>query len=68
MAHIGHPLWGDGKYGINRADRARGYKFQALCSYRLRFAFTEDAGELSYLAGKEFSIPEADIYFTKDFA
>lgn len=68
MAHIGHPLWGDGKYGINRADRARGYKFQALCSYRLRFAFKEDAGELSYLAGKEFSIPEADIYFTKDFA
>ena len=68
MAHIGHPLWGDGKYGINRADRARGYKFQALCSYRLRFAFTEDAGELSCLAGKEFSIPEADIYFTKDFA
>lgn len=68
MAHIGHPLWGDGKYGINRADRARGYKFQALCSYRLRFAFTEDAGELSYLAGKEFSIPAADIYFTKDFA
>ena len=30
MAHIGHPLLGDGKYGINRADRAEGYKYQAL--------------------------------------
>ncbi len=67
MAHIGHPLWGDGKYGINRDDRARGYKFQALCSYRLRFAFSANAGVLSYLTGKEFSIPAADIYFTKEF-
>lgn len=67
MAHIGHPLWGDGKYGINREDRARGYKFQALCSYRLRFDFNGDAGDLSYLTGREFSIPATDIYFTREF-
>ena len=30
LSHIGHPLLGDGKYGVNRADRERGYKFQAL--------------------------------------
>ena len=30
MAHIGHPLLGDGKYGINREERKDGYKYQAL--------------------------------------
>ena len=34
MAHIGHPLVGDGKYGINRNDRERGYKYQALYAYQ----------------------------------
>lgn len=67
MAHIGHPLLGDGKYGKNREDRARGYKYQALCSYKLRFSFKTDAGALSYLQGKEFSIPKNEIYFTKEF-
>ncbi len=67
MAHIGHSLIGDGKYGINRADRERGYKYQALCSYKLIFCFETDAEELNYLNGKEFSIPKRDIYFTKDY-
>ena len=67
MAHIGHPLVGDGKYGVNRDDRARGYKYQALYSYRLRFSFKTDAGILGYLDGKEFSIPKSDIYFTKEY-
>ncbi len=68
MAHIGHPLRGDGKYGINRADRADGYKYQALWSYRLRFAPTEEKNLLSYLDGKEFSVPFDKIYFLKDFS
>ena len=67
MAHIGHSLIGDGKYGVNRADRERGYKYQALCSYKLIFSFETDADELNYLKGKEFSIPKKDIYFTKDY-
>ncbi len=33
MASIGHPLLGDGKYGINREDRKIGYKYQALYAY-----------------------------------
>ena len=50
MAHLGHPLVGDGKYGINRADRARGYKYQALYSYKLRFSFdTKETTILDYL-------------------
>ena len=67
MAHIGYPLVGDGKYGINKADRTHGYKYQALCSYKLRFSFEGEETVLDYLNGKEFSIPKKDIYFTKDF-
>ncbi|MBR2930826.1 MAG: RluA family pseudouridine synthase [Clostridia bacterium] len=67
MAYVGHPLIGDGKYGKNKSDRERGYKYQALYSYKLRFNFTTDAGILGYLNGKEFSIPKDEIYFTADF-
>ena len=67
LSHIGHPLVGDGKYGVNKDDRKKGYKYQALCSYKLRFAFKTDAGVLNYLNGKEFSISKKDVYFTKEF-
>ena len=67
MAHIGHPLVGDGKYGINKDDRGRGYKYQALYSYKLRFAFKGEPTALEYLNGKEFTILKKDIYFTKEY-
>lgn len=68
MAHIGHPLIGDGKYGVNREDRSRGYKYQALCSYKLKFSFdTSEPTVLDYLRGKEFKISKRDIYFTEEY-
>ncbi len=68
MAHIGHALIGDGKYGINKSDRARGYKYQALYSYRLRFNFDKSKeSALDYLSGKEFKIPKKDIYFASEY-
>ena len=69
MAHIGHPLLGDGKYGINRDDRAKGYKYQALCSHKLRFSFkiTDDPTLLDYLNGREFTVPREEIYFLSEF-
>ena len=68
MSHIGHPLLGDGKYGINREDKTKGYKYQALYSYRLRFSFNKDTETvLDYLDGKEFKIPKKDIYFTAEY-
>ena len=67
MAYVGHPLVGDGKYGVNKTDKAEGYKYQALYSYKLRFSFKGEATALEYLNGKEFSIPKKDIYFTGDF-
>lgn len=54
MASIGHPLLGDGKYGVLGKNPL--LKQQALCSHRLRFDFDSDAGILNYLKGREFSV------------
>ena len=67
LSHIGHPLLGDGKYGVNKEDRAKGYKFQALYAYRLTFRKTERDGTLKYLEGKSFAIDQNDVWFIKDF-
>lgn len=55
----GHPLVGDGKYGSDK--KTASLPGQALCSWKLRFAFKTDAGPLDYLNGREFSIPEPDF-------
>ncbi len=68
LAHIGHPLIGDGKYGINKKDREKGYKYQALYAYRLRFELGGKGDMLAYLDGKEFRLPEDEIWFLKDFS
>ena len=67
MAHIGHPLLGDGKYGVNRDDRARGYKYQALYACRLVFNFKDESGALGYLKGKEVALPPENIWFYREF-
>lgn len=59
MAAAGHPLLGDGKYG--RLDKRYDRKFQALYSYKLRFAFTTDSGVLSYLNGRTFQVEDVDF-------
>ena len=58
MAYIGHPLVGDGKYGTNKQNENVPLKYQALCSYRLEFAFDTDGGILEYLNGKAFEIDD----------
>ena len=67
LAHIGHPLLGDGKYGINREDRSKGYKFQALYAYKLGFRFKNQDGARGYLNGKKFQLAPSDVWFLKDF-
>ena len=49
LAHIGYPIVGDGKYGINSVNKELGFKFQQLCSYKLQFCFKSDSGILNYL-------------------
>ncbi len=68
FASIGHPLLGDGKYGVNRDDKKQGYKFQALYAYRLVFKFRP--GEktlLDYLDKKCFEADKSKIWFLKEF-
>ncbi len=67
MAHIGHPLLGDGKYGVNRGEKRDGYKYQALYAYRIRFDFADDSGTLGYLRGKTTELDKKDIWFLSDF-
>ncbi len=43
LAHSGHFIVGDGKYGVDDVNRRLGYKRQQLTAYRLCFAMTEDA-------------------------
>lgn len=63
LAHIGYPLLGDGKYGINSVNREYNVKTQALCAYKLGFEFKTDAGILSYLDGKSFEVK--NVWFTQ---
>lgn len=67
FSSIGHPLLGDGKYGVNRDDKKKGYKYQALYSYHLTFNFKGDDGVLSYLSGKSFSVDKEHIWFLNEF-
>lgn len=66
LSFAGHPLLGDGKYGINKADRELGYNSQALCSYYVKFE-NKPVGVLDYLSGKEFSLDHDKIDFVRDF-
>lgn len=59
LAHAGHPLWGDVKYGSRHKPPMK------LASYKLCFDFISDAGLLNYLKGQEFQIT-AD--FSKTFS
>jgi len=56
LAHIGHPIIGDGKYGINSVNKDFGFKFQQLNAYELRFDFKTDSNILNYLNGKTFKV------------
>ena len=63
FASIGHPLLGDGKYGTNAMNKKSGYKKQCLCSYKLEFDFSTDAGILNYLNHKTFRINTDQIEY-----
>lgn len=56
LAHLGYPIIGDGKYGINEINKKFGKKHQMLCSYSLKFNFKTDSSILNYLNGKNFML------------
>ncbi|MDD6800563.1 MAG: RNA pseudouridine synthase, partial [Firmicutes bacterium] len=65
FASIGHPLLGDGKYGVNRDDRKSGYDHQALYSYAV--IFKKKDGPLAYLYDKRFEADKKNINFLELF-
>ena len=56
LAHIGLPIIGDGKYGINSINRKFHSKKQKLISYIIKFNFKTDSGLLNYLNQKEVKL------------
>ncbi|MBE6605540.1 MAG: RluA family pseudouridine synthase [Ruminococcaceae bacterium] len=67
MSSIGHPLLGDGKYGINKDDRKAGYAYQALYAYKLCFSYKKSNSEFDYLSNQSFTCDPSKIYFLKEF-
>lgn len=61
LAHIGFPIIGDGKYGINEINKRFRCNTQELYSYSLKFNFITDAEILNYLNSKSVSI-EASLW------
>lgn len=56
LSHIGYPIVGDGKYGINSVNKKFGKNYQELTSFSLKFNFKSDSGFLNYLNNKEFKL------------
>ena len=56
LAHIGHPILGDGKYGINEINKKFNKRSQELTAYKLVFNFKTDARILNYLNNKTLEI------------
>lgn len=54
LAHIGCPILGDSKYGIQSVNRALHLKYQALCAYRLRFPTLPPQSPCAALSGRTF--------------
>jgi len=66
FAFIGHPLLGDNQYGSAKDNARYGRNNgQALCAYRLIFAFEGDTGCLSGLNGRAFQVK--DVPFVKEY-
>lgn len=61
LAHIGLPIIGDGKYGINKINKRFECKTQELYSYSLKFNFKTDSGILNYLDGKKIELNKQDF-------
>ena len=61
LAHIGLPIIGDGKYGINEINKKFKVKAQKLVSYKLIFRFEHDSEILEYLNRKSFELKNKNI-------
>lgn len=58
LAYIGLPILGDGKYGSYEINKKFGVNYQLLCSYSIKFNFTNDSSFLNYLNNIEIKLSE----------
>ena len=63
MAHVGHPVVGDCKYGYARDNKTTPFRHQALYASSLEFVIDDPKNALCYLNGRIFSVKE--VYFSK---
>lgn len=56
LSHIGYPILGDGKYGINKVNKNFHLTTQMLCSYSITFHVNSSYKKLRYLDGKIFCL------------
>ena len=69
LASIGHPIIGDGKYGLETYNSKFKFRYQALYSHKLKFEFEDsphDSSKLNYLNKKEFYVD--NIWFLKNMS
>ncbi len=64
LAHIGHPILGDGKYGVNNVNKKFKVKNQQLCSYSLKFCFNDERNKLDYLNNKLIEINDKKLFYS----
>ena len=65
LAHLGHPLLGDGKYGEYSDKKEYGARCQALWAYKL--TFLDGHGATADLKGKTVSVPLSHVGFLSLF-
>lgn len=61
MAHVGHPLLGDDKYGSKAINRQYKEKRQLLCACCVEFHLGKAGGPLAYLDGMKIELKQVDF-------
>lgn len=65
LAHIGHFIIGDEKYGDSKINKKYKKKYQCLCAYKIQFNFDKSSC-LSYLDGMIIKLDEEKIDFCQN--
>lgn len=65
LAHIGHFVIGDEKYGDSKVNKQHKKRYQCLCAYKLKFNFDESS-VLNYLNGRVIEIEKEKIDFCQN--
>ena len=65
LAHIGHFIIGDEKYGDSKINKQYKKRYQCLCAYKLKFAFGTDS-KLNYLNNTVIELEKEKIEFCQN--